>query len=90
MAPGALTVTRRELEAIGFVICSQCGAHIRADRLRCLRCRERLVPYKPPELPLPAWLEAMGGGTFIFAVVLCLAGVVLVMTLLSYGALGQH
>ncbi len=76
-------MTRSELEAIGFVICSQCGAHIRADRLRCLRCREPLVPYKPPALPLPEWLEALGGGTLIFTTVLCLVCIVIVMTVLS-------
>jgi hypothetical protein len=73
---------RDELEAIGFVICSQCGARMRADRHRCLRCRERLVAYKPPELPLPAWLEAIGGGTLILATALSLVFVVIVITLL--------
>jgi hypothetical protein len=75
--------SRDELDEVGFVICSQCGAHIRADRLRCLRCRERLVPYKQPSLPLPAWLEALGGGTLIFATVFSLVVVVIIMTLLS-------
>jgi hypothetical protein len=74
---------RDELEAIGFVICSQCGARMRADRYRCLRCREPLVAYKAPEVPLPAWLEAIGGGTLIFATVLSLALVVIVFTLLG-------
>ena len=74
---------RDELEEIGFVICSQCGARMRADRLRCLRCRERLVAYKPPGVPLPTWLEAIGGGTLIFATVLSLAVVVILMTLLG-------
>src|SRR5215831_4868525 len=55
--------SKDELDEIGFVICSQCGAHIKADRRRCLRCRERLVAYKEPAVPLPAWLEALGGGT---------------------------
>jgi hypothetical protein len=75
--------SKDELDEVGFVICSQCGAHIRADRLRCLRCRERLVPYKQPSLPLPAWLEALGGGTLIFATVFSLVVVVIIMTLLS-------
>jgi hypothetical protein len=75
--------SKDELDEVGFVICSQCGAHIRADRLRCLRCRERLVPYKQPSLPLPAWLEALGGGTLIFATVFSLVLVVIIMTLLS-------
>lgn len=75
--------SKDELEEIGFVVCSQCGAHIRADRHRCLRCRERLVPYKQPTVPLPAWLEARGGGTLIFATVLSMVVVVIILTLLS-------
>jgi len=75
--------SKDELDEIGFVICSQCGAHIKADRRRCLRCRERLVAYKEPAVPLPAWLEALGGGTLIFVTVLSFVLVVLVMTLLS-------
>jgi hypothetical protein len=75
--------SKDELDEIGFVICSQCGAHIKADRRRCLRCREPLVAYKPPTLPLPAWLEALGGGTLIFVTVLSFVLVVLVMTLLN-------
>jgi len=75
--------SRDELEEIGFVICSQCGAHIKADRRRCLRCREPLVAYRPPALPLPKWLEALGGGTLIFVMVLSFVLVVLVMTLLN-------
>jgi hypothetical protein len=71
-----------ELDEIGFVICSQCGAHIKADRKRCLRCREPLVAYREPALPLPAWLEALGGGTLIFATVLSFVVVVIVLTLL--------
>ncbi len=74
---------RDELEAIGFVVCSQCGAHIRADRLRCLRCRERLVAYKQPGVPLPAWLEARGGGTLIFLTVFSFAAIVIVLTMLQ-------
>jgi len=76
-------IGRDELEEIGFVICSQCGGRMRADRIRCLRCRERLVAYRPPELPLPAWLEAIGGGTLIFATVFSLVLVVIVITLLG-------
>ena len=72
-----------ELRAIGFVVCSQCGAHIRADRRRCLRCYEPLVPYRPADVPLPAWLQALGGGTLIFAIVLGLVVIVIVMTLLE-------
>lgn len=84
MARSAIAVLgREELEEIGFIICSQCGARMRADRLRCLRCQERLVAYRPPELRLPAWLEAIGGGTFIFAAVFSLALVVIIMTILG-------
>ena len=75
--------SKDELDEIGFVICSQCGAHIKADRRRCLRCREPLVPYKPPTVALPAWLEALGGGTLIFVTVLSFVLVVLVITLLN-------
>lgn len=76
-------VSKDELDAIGFVICSCCGARIRANRGWCLRCYEPLVPYKPPQLPLPAWLEAIGGGTLIFAAVLSLVVLVLVITLVQ-------
>jgi len=41
------------------------------------------VPYKQPSLPPPAWLEALGGGTLIFATVFSLVVVVIIMTLLS-------
>jgi hypothetical protein len=41
------------------------------------------VAYKPPELRLPAWLEAIGGGTLIFATVFSLVLVVIVITLLG-------
>ena len=74
---------REELEAIGFVQCSQCGARMKADRRRCLRCREPLVAYKPPGVPLPAWLEAIGGGTLILATALSAALIVIVLTLLQ-------
>jgi len=74
---------RDELDVIGFVVCSQCGAHIRADRKWCLRCQEPLVAYRQPGLPLPAWLEAIGGGTLILATVLSLAVLVIVITLLQ-------
>ena len=58
-----------EADEVGFVICSKCGARIRADREWCLRCHEPLVAWKKPEIPLPSWIRAMGGGTLIFAVV---------------------
>jgi len=78
--------SKDELEEIGFVICSQCGAHIKADRRRCLRCREALVAYRQPALPLPAWLERLGGGTLIFVTVISFVLVVLVLTLLNDAA----
>src|SRR5262245_5162538 len=56
-------------EEIGFVICSKCGAQIRADREWCLRCHEPLVAWKRPEIPLPSWIRALGGGTLIFGTV---------------------
>jgi len=84
MARGAVgVVSKDELDVIGFVICSCCGARIRADREWCLRCHEVLVPYRPPQLPLPAWLEAIGGGTLIFAVVLSLVALVIVITVVQ-------
>jgi Flp pilus assembly protein TadD len=52
-------------EEIGFVICASCGARIKANRERCLRCEAPLVAWKKPEL-LPPWLQRWGGGTLIF------------------------
>jgi tetratricopeptide (TPR) repeat protein/ribosomal protein L40E len=57
-----------EADEVGFVICSKCGARIRADREWCLRCHEQLVAWKKPEI-LPSWINAMGGGTLIFGIV---------------------
>lgn len=57
-----------EAPEVGFVICSKCGAQIKADREWCLRCHEPLVPFKKQEL-LPSWVHALGGGTFIFGIV---------------------
>jgi len=51
------------------VICASCGARIRADRERCLRCHEPLVAWKRSEIPLPSWIHALGGGTLIFGIV---------------------
>jgi tetratricopeptide (TPR) repeat protein len=58
-----------EPEEIGFVICASCGARIKADRGWCLRCHEPLRAFKKPEIPLPSWVHALGGGTMIFGVV---------------------
>jgi Flp pilus assembly protein TadD len=65
-------------EEYGFVICASCGARIKANRERCLRCEAPLVAWRKPEL-LPFWLQRWGGGTLIFgtltAVILLLVGV---------------
>ena len=67
-----------DADEIGFVICSKCGARIRADREWCLSCHEPLVAWKRPEIPLPSWIHAIGGGTFIFGLVGVAAVAVLV------------
>jgi Flp pilus assembly protein TadD len=54
-------------EDIGFVICASCGARIKANRERCLRCEAPLVAWKKPEL-LPSWLQRLGGGTLVFGI----------------------
>jgi Flp pilus assembly protein TadD len=65
-------------EEFGFVICSSCGARIKANRERCLRCEAPLVAWQKPEL-LPSWLQRWGGGTLVFGmlavVILLLVGV---------------
>ena len=56
-----------------FVICASCGARIRADRDRCLRCDEPLRPAPASEPPLSASLtkgRAPLLGTAAFVVVL--------------------
>ena len=53
----------------GFIVCASCGARMKADRERCLRCEKPLVAARKPELPLPTWLKARGGGTLIFGAV---------------------
>jgi Flp pilus assembly protein TadD len=73
---------REELEEIGFVLCSKCGARIKADREWCLRCHEQLVAYSRPNI-LPHWLRRIGGGTLIFGTVGLLAVVLVVITLLD-------
>src|SRR5690349_15545963 len=57
-----------EAPEVGFVVCSKCGAQIKADRQWCLRCHEPLVAFKKQEI-LPSWVHALGGGTLIFALV---------------------
>jgi Flp pilus assembly protein TadD len=55
-------------EEVGFVVCASCGARIKANRERCLRCEAPLVAWQKPEL-LPPWAQRLGGGTLIFGVV---------------------
>src|SRR5262245_40170113 len=55
-------------EEFGFVICASCGARIKSNRERCLRCEAPLVAWQKPEV-LPSWLQRWGGGTLIFGVV---------------------
>jgi tetratricopeptide (TPR) repeat protein len=66
-------------EDIGFVICASCGARIKANRERCLRCEAPLVAWQKPEL-LPSWLQRLGGGTLIFGI-LALTGLAVVVAL---------
>src|SRR2546422_511172 len=46
-----------------YVICASCGARIKANRERCLRCDEPLVAAAPAPAPLrlPDWLTASSG-----------------------------
>ena len=71
-----------EDEDIGFVICASCGARIKANRERCLRCEAPLVAWQKPEL-LPPWLQRWGGGTLIFGVVGVIAIALAVMLYLD-------
>src|SRR5262245_38434930 len=57
-----------DAEEIGFVICAACGARIKANRERCLRCEAPLVAWEKPEV-LPSWLQRLGGGTLVFGIV---------------------
>jgi tetratricopeptide (TPR) repeat protein len=66
-------------EDIGFVICASCGARIKANRERCLRCEAPLVAWQKPEL-LPSWLQRWGGGTLIFGIV-AIVGLAIVVAL---------
>ena len=83
MARGAIALADlEELEEIGFVLCSKCGARIKADREWCLRCHAPLVPFQRPNI-LPPWLRALGGGTLIFGTVGSLAIVLAVVLYLD-------
>jgi tetratricopeptide (TPR) repeat protein len=74
-------------EEVGFVICSKCGARIRADREWCLRCHEPLVAWKKAEIPLPPVVRALGGGTLIFGLVgVAAAGVIIYLTFFDSSA----
>jgi len=77
-----------EAPEIGFVVCSKCGAQIKADREWCLRCHEPLVAFKKQEIPLPGWVRALGGGTLIFALVAVAAVGVIVYISLDSGTSG--
>jgi Flp pilus assembly protein TadD len=68
-------------EEIGFVICASCGARIKANRERCLRCEAPLVAWQKPEL-LPSWLQRWGGDTLIFGIVAIV--VVLVIAVVAF------
>jgi tetratricopeptide (TPR) repeat protein len=67
-------------EEVGFVICAACGARIKANRERCLRCESPLVAWEKPEL-LPPWLQRLGGGTLVFGLV---AVVILVFAVVMF------
>jgi Tfp pilus assembly protein PilF len=67
-------------EEVGFVICAACGARIKANRERCLRCESPLVAWEKPEL-LPPWLQRLGGGTLVFGLV---AAVILVFAVVMF------
>src|SRR5438128_7588721 len=51
-----------------YVICASCGARIKANRERCLRCDEPLVAAAPAPAPLrlPDWLTASSGRMLMF------------------------
>jgi len=69
-----------EAPEVGFVVCSKCGAQIKADREWCLRCHEPLVAFKKQNI-LPSWVQAIGGGTLIFGLVGAVAaGVIIYLT----------
>ena len=70
-----------EAPEVGFVVCSKCGAQIKADREWCLRCHEPLVALKKQNI-LPSWVQALGGGTLIFSLVgLAAVGVIAYLSL---------
>ena len=67
-----------------YVICASCGARIKANRQRCLRCDEPLVAAAaaPAPLQLPGWMTAstgrmvmIGGGASI-VLLLAIAAIV--------------
>lgn len=58
----------------GYVICASCGARIKANRDRCLRCDEPLVAAGPaPILQAPAWLKLSSGRLLMLGVAASLA-----------------
>jgi tetratricopeptide (TPR) repeat protein len=71
---------------VGFVVCSKCGAQIKADREWCLRCHEPLVAFKKQNI-LPSWVQAIGGGTLVFGLVGAVAaGVIIYLTFFDSSA----
>lgn len=70
-----------EAPEVGFVVCSKCGAQIKADREWCLRCHEPLVAFQKQNI-LPSWVQALGGGTLVFTLVgLAAVGVLVYLSL---------
>jgi len=58
----------------GYVICAFCGARMRSDRSRCLRCGELLqAAASAPALLRPEWLQRATGRTFIAGALVSLA-----------------
>jgi Flp pilus assembly protein TadD len=72
-----------------YVICAACGARIRADRGRCLRCGEPLkaAASAPPPLPtLRAWLQGSNPRHLAIGAVASLAVLVGVVMFVDPGA----
>jgi len=75
-----------EAPDVGFVVCSKCGAQIKADREWCLRCHEPLVAFRKQNI-LPSWVQSLGGGTLVFGLVgVAAAGVIIYLTFFDSSA----
>src|SRR5438309_11669778 len=58
----------------GYVVCASCGARIKANRERCLRCGEILQAASTPEPGrISLWLQGAAGRRLIIGVVGSLA-----------------